>query len=221
MKRMLLIEDDPAMRKLVKQRLGDAYEVVDTGEPTEALGLALETKPDCILLDLMMPRFSGLELCQTLSSVSNTQQIPIFVMTGRSAADHREFCLNLGARGFFEKPLDFDQLKASLKDALRQTQADRRSEPRIRLKVILKLEGIAADGKHFEMLTATDDVSTQGFLCRCALPLEPNTVVDVHLISRTGESPVGRAKLRHVQWPGLAWQACGFQFIEKAGAWVL
>jgi DNA-binding response OmpR family regulator len=170
---------------------------------------------------LMMTRFSGLELCQTLSSVSNTQQIPIFVMTGRSAADHREFCLNLGARGFFEKPLDFDQLKASLKDALRQTQADRRSEPRIRLKVILKLEGIAADGKHFEMLTATDDVSTQGFLCRCALPLEPNTVVDVHLVSRTGESPVGRAKLRHVQWPGLAWQACGFQFIEKTGTWVL
>jgi CheY-like chemotaxis protein len=221
MKRLLLVEDDPAMRKLIRQRLGDTYEIVDTGEPTEALGLALETKPDCILLDLMMPRFSGLELCQTLSSVSHTQQIPIFVITGRSASDHREYCLNLGAKDFFEKPLDFEKLRASLDASLRKSQSERRSEPRIRLKVILKLVGVTKGGKEFELLTATDDVSTGGFLCRCAVPLEDAAFVDVYLVSRTGESPVGRAQLRHVQWPGLAWQACGFQFVEKKGAWVL
>ena len=221
MKRLLLVEDDATMRKLIKERLGDTYEVIETGEPTEALGLALETKPDCVLLDLMMPRFSGLELCQTLASVSKTQQIPIFVITGRSAADHREYCLNLGARDFFEKPLDFAKLKASIQSVLNQTQAERRSEPRIRLKVILKLTGVSKNGKQFELLTATDDVSMHGFLCRCALQLEPDTVVELSLISRTGESRVGKAMLRHVQWPGLAWQACGFQIIEKSGTWVL
>jgi len=221
MKRMLLVEDDEAIRKMIKQRLSGSYEIIETGEPTEALGLALETKPDCILLDLMMPRFSGLELCQTLASVSHTQQIPIFVITGRSAADHREYCLNLGARDFFEKPIDFDKLKASLNAALGKSETERRSEPRIRLKVILKLVGVAKGGKQFELLTATDDVSTRGFLCRCAIPLEEDAIVEVHLVSRTGESFVGQAKLRHVQWPGLAWQACGFQLVEKKGVWVL
>jgi DNA-binding response OmpR family regulator len=221
MKRLLVVEDDASMRKLVKQRLGETYDVVETGDPTEALGLALETKPDCVLLDLMMPRFSGLELCQTLASVSKTQQIPIFVITGRSAADHREYCLNLGARDFFEKPVDFDRLKASINKALDQVHVERRSEMRIRLKVILKLVGTTQAGKQFELLTSTDDVSTNGFLCRCAIPLEPEAIVDVHLVSRNGETHVGQAKLRHVQWSGLAWQACGFQIIKKTGIWVL
>jgi DNA-binding response OmpR family regulator len=221
MKKLLVVEDDPSMRKLVKQRLGTSYEVIETGDPTEALGLALETKPDCVLLDLMMPRFSGLELCQTLSSVSKTQQIPVFVITGRSAGDHREYCLNMGARDFFEKPIDFEKLKASIEKVLSNSQSERRSEPRIRLKVILKLVGKSQSGKEFELLTATDDVSTNGFLCRCALPLEADAVVEVHLVSRSGETMVGRARLCHVQWPGHAWQACGFQIIEKVGAWVL
>src|ERR1700743_130949 len=137
MPRILVVEDDESMRGLIRDRLGDSYEVTDTGDATEALGLALASKPDCILVDLMMPRFSGLELCQTFASVSNTQTIPIFVITGQSADEHREFCLNLGARDFFEKPIDFEKLKSSIEKSLQQTNMERRSEPRIRLKVIL------------------------------------------------------------------------------------
>jgi len=221
MKRMLLVEDDDAMRKLIRQRMGDSYDIVETGDPTEALGLALEAKPDFVILDLMMPRFSGLELCQTLSSVSNTQQIPIFVISGRAAVDHRENCLNLGAKDFFEKPIDFDRLKKSVDVALTQPTKERRSEPRIRLKVILKLIGTGKNGKQFELLTATDDVSVGGFLARCIVPVEAGAVVEVFLVNRDGESPVGKAEVRHVQWPGLAWQTCGFRFVYKSGAWIL
>jgi DNA-binding response OmpR family regulator len=221
MKRMLLVEDDEAMRKLIRQRMGDSYEIVETGDPTEALGLALEAKPDFVVLYLMMPRFSGLELCQTLSSVSNTQQIPIFVITGRAAIDHRENCLNLGAKDFFEKPIDFDRLKKGIESALSQPTKERRSEPRIRLKVILKLIGTGKGGKQFELRTATDDVSVSGFLARCIVPVEAGAVVEVFLVNRDGESSVGKAEVRHVQWPGLAWQTCGFRFVYKSGAWIL
>jgi CheY-like chemotaxis protein len=221
MKRLLLVEDDPAMRSLVKDRLSESYEIVETGDPTEALGLALESQPDCVLLDLMMPRFSGLELCQTLASVSKTQQIPVFVMTGRAAADHREYCLNLGARDFFEKPIDFDKLKQSIHSVLSQTQSERRNDSRVRLKVILKLTGVTQAGKNFELLTSTDNVSPDGFMCRCSVPLAPESMVEVFLVGRQGETPVGLAQLRHVQWAGMAWQACGFQIVEKTGTWVL
>src|SRR5277367_1136645 len=184
MPRILLIEDDESMRGLIRQRLGDAYEVTDTGDATEALGLALASKPDCILVDLMMPRFSGLELCQTFASVSNTQTIPIFVITGQSADEHREFCLNLGARDFFQKPLDFDKLKSAIDRAMKSPQSERRREHRIRLKVILKLVGTGISGKKFDLLTSTEDVSANGFLCKCTVDLEPGAIVEVFLLSR-------------------------------------
>lgn len=221
MKRLLLVEDDPAMRRLVKDRLSESYDIVETGDPTEALGLALESRPDCVLLDLMMPKFSGLELCQTLASVSKTQQIPVFVMTGRAAADHREYCLNIGARDFFEKPIDFEKMKHSMDKVLSETEYERRSDSRVRLKVILKITGVTLAGKSFDLLTSTDNVSPDGFMCRCSVPLAPESLVEVFLVGRQGETAVGRAQLRHVQWPGLAWQACGFQIVEKTGPWVL
>jgi CheY-like chemotaxis protein len=57
---ILVVDDDQAMRRLVKLNLADLYDVVDTGEPEAALALALEHKPDVILLDLRMPRYSDL-----------------------------------------------------------------------------------------------------------------------------------------------------------------
>jgi DNA-binding response OmpR family regulator len=221
MARILIVEDDESMRGLIRQRLSDSFDVTDTGDATEALGLALATKPDCILVDLMMPRFSGLELCQTFTSVSNTQTIPIFVITGQSADEHREFCLNLGARDFFQKPLDFEKLKSSIQRAVNTPQTEQRREHRIRLKVIVKLFGTSVSGKRFDLLTSTEDVSANGFLCKCSVDLEPGAIVEVFLLSRSSEVLVGRASMRHVQWPGTPWQNCGFGFIEKNASWVL
>ena len=66
MPKILIVDDDDALRALMKMRLSDTYEVIDTGNPVQALGLALEHKPDAVLLDLMMPDTSGFELCQSL-----------------------------------------------------------------------------------------------------------------------------------------------------------
>jgi DNA-binding response OmpR family regulator len=221
MKRLLVVDDDAAILKLVRENMSEDYDITDTGDPTEALGLALESRPDCVLLDLMMPRFSGLELCQTFASVSQTQQIPVFVMTGHPSDDHREYCLNLGARDFFEKPLDFERMKLRIHNVLHQHKSERRSDSRVQLKVVLKLTGVTENGKNFELLTSTDNVSPDGFLCRCSVPIAPQNIVQVFLMGRQGEVPVGRAQLCHVQWPGRSWQSCGFKIIEKTGTWVL
>ena len=71
MKKLLIVDDDDDVRNLHSLRLNDTYETVMTGNPEEALALALEHKPSAILLDLMMPKLSGFEkLCQPFRSAT-------------------------------------------------------------------------------------------------------------------------------------------------------
>jgi DNA-binding response OmpR family regulator len=79
--KILTVDDDEATLNLMRTRLSEVYEVICTMDPEKALGLALEHKPDAVLLDLMMPKFSGFELCQSLRSLSYTSAIPIIVIT--------------------------------------------------------------------------------------------------------------------------------------------
>jgi len=220
-RRILVIDDDEAMRGMIRHRLQREYEIVKTGDPTQALALALEHKPDCILLDLSMPLFSGLELCQTFCSLSHTRMIPIFVITGQLASDHQEACLNLGATEFFQKPLDFGRLKETLKALPIIDTKDRRGEVRVQLKVVLKLVGQEASGKEFELLTYTDNVSVNGFSCRCPIALSEGSAVEVFQAGGGRERLVGEARLIHTEWGGLPWQACGFLFTKKEGTWIL
>jgi DNA-binding response OmpR family regulator len=221
MHRILVIEDDEQIRKMIKQRLSDTYEIFETGDGTEALGLAMENRPDVILLDLMMPRYSGLELCQTLSSVSPTQRIPILVITGQASADTKAYCLNLGAWDYFEKPIDFARLRKTIADILKGAPQEKSTEATVHLKVIVKLRGKGTKGKEFELLTWTEEVSPSGFICRCAVPMEKDSPVEVFVTSRQGERRIGEADLKETLWENMPWQACQFKFKGAIKDWVL
>src|ERR1700689_2383894 len=145
MPKILIVGDDEAGRGLLRMRLSDAYQVVETGDPEQALGLALEHKPDAILLDLMMPGFSGFELCQSFHTLSYTSRIPIFVITGEAGTKYKEHCESLGAKGYFHNPVDFPALKAALAAELKDKQPERRAHKRVKMRVILKLRGTDAN----------------------------------------------------------------------------
>src|ERR1700691_4406375 len=129
MPRILIVDDDEAMRAVVKEHLSAIYEVIDTGFPENALVMAVEKEPDVILLDLYMPGLSGFELCQTLSSLSFTQKIPVFIISG-SDERNKAFCQNLGASRYFTKPIDFAKLKADLAAVLSSDKLERRRDLR-------------------------------------------------------------------------------------------
>src|SRR5579864_8691377 len=177
MRRLLLIDDDESVRKLLRVQLQDSYEITDTADPEEGIVLALQGKPDAILLDLMMPMYSGFEVCQTLSSLSFTQQIPIVIVSGQSGEKYREFCENIGARGYFEKPVDFDALEKKLADLIGLSHLGPRSEPRVRLRVMLELKGIDSKQGEFDLTTATDTVGPTAFLCALSAPLDVDAEV--------------------------------------------
>jgi c-di-GMP-binding flagellar brake protein YcgR len=172
-------------------------------------------------MDLLMPGFSGFELCQSLHSLSYTSRIPIFVITGESGAKYREYCSNLGAKGYFQKPIDFAALKAALTAELETQRPERRKHKRVQMRVLIKLRGTNAEGKPFEQSTTTENVSVGGFLAVCSEPLVKGSRVEVFLAAGDQERYAGRAQAVRQEPYNEPWRRYGFEFIETTSDWVL
>jgi CheY-like chemotaxis protein len=220
MNTLLVVDDDEAMRRLIRLSLADSYKIVDTGEPEHALALALEHKPDAILLDLRMPKYSGFELCQTFTSFSSTQLIPVLVISGEAGDKTKQFCRDLGAVAYFEKPVDFEALRTQLADFLKTRRKERRSEVRVRLRVSLRLTGTDQDGRQFGILTTTENVSRSAFLCACAVRMSRSSTVDVYLLGAQDDH-VGKGQIIRSEWDETPYPRYACRFIEKHGHWVL
>jgi len=220
MQKLLIVDDDEATRKVLRFRLKDSYEIIDTASPEEALELTLQHKPDAILLDLMMPQYSGFEVCQTLSSLSFTQNIPILVVSGESSASYQDFCEGLGAKGYFQKPVDMDALQRKLVKVIEAAQNNGHAEPRVLLRVLLRLRWTGPNGSPTELLTMTENVNATSFLCPCQALLAEGTEVEVRL-ARDAQRVVGKARVTRVDRPGTPGQMCDFQFVGKPTDWIL
>jgi CheY-like chemotaxis protein len=220
MRKLLVVDDDEALRRLMRIELGDTYEIIDSGEPDQGLALALECKPEAILLDLRMPKYSGYELLQTFTSFSRTQMIPVIIVSGEAGGQTKEHCKQLGAVGYFEKPIDFEALRSCLQQIAKTRQDIPRSEVPVRLCISLKLRGTDSQGNVFEETTTTEDVCLSGFLCGCALDLAIDSIVDVYLTSH-GEDYVGKARIVHSNSKDVPLRQYRCRFVERTGPWVL
>ena len=221
MAKVLIVDDDEALRKLMRIELENSHEIIDTSEPEQGLALALEHNPDVVLLDLRMPKYSGYELCQTLTSLSLTQMIPVIIVSGEAGAQTKEHCRQLGAVGYFEKPIDFDALRESLEQiATTRRHHVPRGEVRVRLRVPLKLRGIDMHGNDFDEPATTENVSLSGFLCDSTAQVQAGASVNVFL-SGVREERVGKAIIVHCDGKGAPVYRYGCRFVEKTGPWVL
>lgn len=220
MTRILIIDDDDSVRRMLRFRLKDTYDIIDTPSPEEGLILALQHKPDAVLVDLMMPAHTGFEVCQTLAGLSFTQLIPVFVVSGAPKVIYKDFCDALGAKGYFEKPIDFNLLQARLAAILAKDRENRRREARVRLRVGLKLRGRDIKDNTFETLTLTEDVSRRGFACRLGASLGRNAVVEVFLWIPTAHRFTGEARLAWLRFPETVEQLCGFEFLGDPREWI-
>ena len=220
MQKLLVVDDEEPVRRLIRLNLGDTYEVIDTGDPEQALALAMQNKPAAILLDLRMPRFSGFELCRTFSSMTFTQLIPIFVVSGEAGSSTKALCKDLGATAYFEKPIDFEGLRSSLAKVLGAKRPERRREVRVRLRVPIKVRAKDAMGKAFEEETITENVAPSSFLGGCTAVLAKDSIVQVYF-KRGGEQPVGSARVIRSEANETPYPRYAFRFVEKTSAWVL
>ncbi len=220
MDKLLIVDDEDAMRRLLRIHLADRYEILDTGNSEQALAMAMQGKPGAILLDLRMPNYSGFELCRVFKSMASTQLIPIVIISGEAGATTKLFCKDLGAAAYFEKPVDFDALRAGLERVLRAAQPERRSEVRVHLRVMVMLRGTDGNENSFEEVSNTENVSKSGFLCGCKTRLKEKSIVEVHLI-KGGTKFVGKARVVRSEGCDTPYPRYAFRFVEKIGDWIL
>jgi DNA-binding response OmpR family regulator len=220
MDKLLIVDDEEAIRRLLRINLADRYEILDTGASEEALAMAMQSKPSAILLDLRMPNYSGFELCRTFKSMTSTQLIPIIIISGEGGATTKLFCKELGATAYFEKPVDFDALRGTLANVLRAALPERRLELRVHLRVMLKLRGIDLNEHPFEEVTGTENLSKSTFFCGCTVPLKTGSTVQVSLASPeakfNGKACVVRSEGCNTSHPRYA-----FRFEKKSDDWIL
>jgi two-component system alkaline phosphatase synthesis response regulator PhoP len=117
---ILVVEDEPNMVVGLRDNFEfEGYEVLTARDGVEGLQLALEESPDLVVLDVMMPRMSGLEVCKQLRA--QRPSIPIIMLTARGQEVDKVVGLELGADDYVTKPFSIRELLARVKAVLRRT----------------------------------------------------------------------------------------------------
>ncbi|HVI86401.1 MAG TPA: response regulator, partial [bacterium] len=118
--RILIADDNASNRDILQTRLAAlGYEILTANDGEEALGMAREAQPDLILLDVMMPKLDGFEVCRRLKADASLPLIPVILVTGKT--DSKDIIAGLEAGGdeYLTKPVDHAALAARVKSMLR------------------------------------------------------------------------------------------------------
>jgi two-component system phosphate regulon response regulator PhoB len=116
-----VVEDEDALATLLQYNLDkEGYEVTVAGDGEEALILVDERLPDLVVLDWMLPKVSGIEVCRRLRSRAETRNVPIVLLTARGEESDRIRGLDTGADDYVVKPFSMTELTARIRAVLRR-----------------------------------------------------------------------------------------------------
>ena len=120
---VMIVEDEASLVTMLRYNLEkEGYVVTEAGDGEEALMIADETRPDAVLLDWMLPRISGIEVCRQLRRKSDTRNVPIIMLTARTEEADKIRGLNIGADDYITKPFSMPELMARLSALLRRAK---------------------------------------------------------------------------------------------------
>jgi len=124
MSRILIIEDEPVLLRALSDGFRfESHEVITASDGETGYRLAKERQPDLVVLDLMLPRMSGYEVCRNLRAQG--VNIPIVMLTARGEESDRVTGLDLGADDYVTKPFSLRELNARVRALLRRAQPSR------------------------------------------------------------------------------------------------
>jgi two-component system alkaline phosphatase synthesis response regulator PhoP len=129
--KILVVEDEPDIAKLVSYNLAqERFRVVTADNGEQALRIIEREKPDLVVLDLMLPGLSGIELCKILRGGPDTAKLPILMLTAKAGEADRVLGLELGADDYLTKPFSLREMVARVRAILRRANGVPHSEVR-------------------------------------------------------------------------------------------
>lgn len=122
--RILIVDDEIDTVELLKKRLRfEGYDTLEAYDGVQCLEQANTGNPDLIILDLMIPRMDGYEVCRKLKADKKTASIPILMLTARKEVENKVKGLEIGAQDYLTKPFDYKELSARIKSLLSMREA--------------------------------------------------------------------------------------------------
>ncbi|MGH7988530.1 MAG: response regulator [Candidatus Binataceae bacterium] len=154
--KILIVEDEADIRELLRYNLAqEGFAIEEAGDGAEALERIERRAPDLLLLDLMLPRMSGLELCRRIRSTPATATLPILMLTARGDEADRVLGLEMGADDYVSKPFSPREVAARVKALLRRASPPDAGAPglyqRGRLRIDFGTYEVFVDGVKREL----------------------------------------------------------------------
>src|SRR5690349_7654357 len=119
-RRILVVEDETTLRETLADALeAEGFQVVQAGDGSEALARFRSDRPDLVLLDLMLPELSGIEVCRIIRSESS---VPIVMLTAKDSELDKVVGLELGADDYVTKPFSLRELSARIRALFRRSE---------------------------------------------------------------------------------------------------
>ncbi|MBL6840276.1 MAG: phosphate regulon transcriptional regulator PhoB [Rhodobacteraceae bacterium] len=149
---ILVVEDEQAQRLILQHNLEEAgYEVVTAEDGEVGLEHIKDYKPDIIVLDWMMPKLSGIELCRQIKSASNTKKTPVIMLSARSEEVDRIRGLEIGADDYISKPYSIKEILVRIKGQLRRVREAAVAEK-------LSFEGIELNMETYKVIRSGEEI---------------------------------------------------------------
>jgi phosphate regulon transcriptional regulator PhoB len=229
---ILVVEDEPDIRKLVQYNLAqERYRVIEAEDGEQALKLLQRSRPNLVILDLMLPGISGLELCKLLRDRQETSQMPILMLTAKAGEADKVVGLEMGADDYLAKPFSPREMVARVRAILRRTEAAAANESPASydkgpLRIDFTTYEVFARGKNIKL-------TLKEFELLRFLTQNPNRVLsrdqlldrvwggDTFVTPRTVDVHIRRLRQaiekddRHPKWI-LTLRGVGYKFDEKA-----
>ena len=177
--KILIVEDEPNMVAGLRDNFEyEGYQVITAGDGAEGLNRALADSPDLVVLDVMMPKMSGLDVCKQLKA--KRPSIPVIMLTARGQEVDKVVGLELGADDYVTKPFSIRELIARVKAVLRRTQTLPKDQERYGfgdVEVNLRSYQVARRGKAVEF-SAKEFELLKYFLCHPGETLSRDRLLD-------------------------------------------
>jgi two-component system, OmpR family, alkaline phosphatase synthesis response regulator PhoP len=127
--KILIVEDEPDIRKLVSYNLvQEHFKVLEAEDGEQGLKIVQRDRPDLVILDLMLPGLSGMELCKILRDRTETEKLPVLMLTAKAGEADRIVGLEMGADDYLAKPFSPRELVARVRAILRRVESAKQTD---------------------------------------------------------------------------------------------